>query len=622
MTEYEQTILPAGIVGMLCRAAEAKGMLRGRREAILARLEEMAEGLFPAGDLFAGVFADGGCREPVAGYRDIGDSFLGTAFASVEKRQLTGSYYTPVAVIDRILDLVWENLFPGGATGFGRRATVCDPAMGCGYFLLRAAERLLTENPGLENKARSWVRSCVFGVDKDPAAVFMTRVLLWLSLSERGREFIPPAGHFVCGDALLGPAFGQSATVCTPDGVAWESAFPEVGASGFGAVVGNPPYEVLTNFARHPERRMLADALRKSGMYRDALQGQVNLYRCFIERSLALLRPGGSLSMIVPLSLARDSAARDLRSRLIREEAAEQWFLFGERDAVFSGVTQSACIFKAVRGGGAASTLVAASSDGTVRWTVAELEEAGEGMPIPALGRRGAELWRWLRKHCRGTVADAADMRVGEVDQTFFRECMRDDDTGCILARGAHLAPFRLDARPIPGRERFLDLPLFLEKKGASAEACRERAETWRVAQLGIRNMHSRPRLVAALLPPGVYAGNSLNLYAPRNGLALEYLAGVLNSRLLDWAFRLGSGNNNINLHEMRRLPFPASAPAADQEAVAAAYRKCAEAAGDVAALRKAREALDEAVEVCYGMPEKYAACLETNVMSSDSEDA
>lgn len=197
-------------------------------------------------------------------------------------------------------------------------------------------------------------------------------------------------------------------------------------------------------------------------------------------------------------------------------------------------------------------------------------------------------------------------MRVGEVDQTFFRSCMADTDTGCLLARGAHLSPFRLNTERTPGKERFLHLDRYLEMKGAAAEACLERASRRRIAQLGIRNMHSRPRLVAALAPPGIHLGNSINVYFPHDGIALEYVAGLLNATLLDWLFRLTSGNNNINLHEMRRLPIPKSPPEYVVANVIEAYRACEQAAESGADLKEARDALDQSVAECYGLGDIY----------------
>lgn len=612
------------VTAMLFHAATAKRILNGDRAALLSRLGGMAEDLFPSGhDFFPALFHSGeaAARGGAApGVREIGDAFHADAFSGREKKRLDGSFYTPDAVIDRILDLVDAHLFPDGETP-GKGGTLCDPALGCGYFPLRLAERLAARWPGRAKQARRWFGANLYGVDKEPAAVFMARALLWLSLSGPDGEYVPSAERLVCGDSLLGPGFGEDADDAAdaldgarerdghgrlPGAVDWSMAFPAVAANGgFDCVVGNPPYEVLTNFARHPERAVLAGQLRRTGWYGDSMTGQINLYRCFIERSLGLLRHGGVLSMVVPLSLARDAAARKLRSRMLERDGTGEWLLFGENDSLFPGITQSACIFMAEKGKGRAETVAIASGGVAHALSFESLRRlSGEDLILPEPDEAGMRLAAWTGEHCRARFDEYADMAVGEVDQTVYRQCLSDTDTGCLIARGSHLTPFRLDVDPRPGKERFLDLTLFLDMKKGMAETCRRNAGFWRVVQLGIRNMRSRPRLVAALSPPGVYLGNSLNVYYPKLGVSGPFLAGLLNATLLDRLFSLISGNNNINLREMRRLPFPHDPPDGAVAAVEKAFGICVESARDGRELAGARVELDTAVADCFRLPE------------------
>ncbi|MHC4887358.1 MAG: hypothetical protein ACYTGH_19960 [Planctomycetota bacterium] len=165
-------------------------------------------------------------------------------------------------------------------------------------------------------------------------------------------------------------------------------------------------------------------------------------------------------------------------------------------------------------------------------------------------------LLKWLGKNATAHFSQIAEGFVGEVDQTVYATHMRDDE-GEILVRGCHLNAFCPDLHPTPGKQRFLHEEFFLEQKGDAADVCLKRVNQERVVQLGIRNMESRPRLVAARVSGKVYLGNSVNFWLPREGVPAFLLTALLNSAFYDWRFRLTSSNNNINIYEVNTLPLP-----------------------------------------------------------------
>ena len=95
------------------------------------------------------------------------------------------------------------------------RLSVIDPACGSGHFLLAAARRIATRlariraegTPSLadfRHALRDVARCCIHGVDRNPMAVELTKVALWIETVDPGL----PLGFFDaqvrCGDALLG----------------------------------------------------------------------------------------------------------------------------------------------------------------------------------------------------------------------------------------------------------------------------------------------------------------------------------------------------------------------------------------------------------------------------------
>ncbi|MFV1594061.1 N-6 DNA methylase [Phaeobacter sp. JH20_36] len=157
----------------------------------------------------------------------LGDDGKTLVFASeaVEQkgnqRKTTGSYYTPDSLVQALLDTALDPVLdkteaeaddPAKAL---LKLSVIDPACGSGHFLLAAARRIATRlariraggTPSLadfRHALREVARCCIHGVDRNPMAVELTKVALWIETVDPGL----PLGFFDaqirCGDALLG----------------------------------------------------------------------------------------------------------------------------------------------------------------------------------------------------------------------------------------------------------------------------------------------------------------------------------------------------------------------------------------------------------------------------------
>lgn len=157
----------------------------------------------------------------------LGDDARTLLFASEaaeqkgNQRKTTGSYYTPDSLVQALLDTALDPVLdkteaeaddPAGAL---LKLSVIDPACGSGHFLLAAARRIATRlariraegTPSLadfRHALRDVARSCIHGVDRNPMAVELTKVALWIETVDPGL----PLGFFDaqirCGDALLG----------------------------------------------------------------------------------------------------------------------------------------------------------------------------------------------------------------------------------------------------------------------------------------------------------------------------------------------------------------------------------------------------------------------------------
>ncbi|WP_051871078.1 Eco57I restriction-modification methylase domain-containing protein [Chloroflexus sp. MS-G] len=145
------------------------------------------------------------------------------------ERRATGSHYTPPELVGRLVQqtlepVLHERLAGCPTPGERERKTailtmkILDPACGSGHFLLAAARRLGKELARLRTGAdepppeaiqdgvRDVITHCIYGVDKNPLAVELCRVALWLEGHTRDKPLTFLESHIRCGDSLIGLA--------------------------------------------------------------------------------------------------------------------------------------------------------------------------------------------------------------------------------------------------------------------------------------------------------------------------------------------------------------------------------------------------------------------------------
>lgn len=156
---------------------------------------------------------------------------LAFSFVSGTARKTTGSYYTPRELVNEVIKsalvpVIEQRL--ADATANPQTPSphpqeqallslrVCDPACGSGHFLLAAARRIGYElakvrseadepSPRLVREAtRDAITHCIYGVDKNPLAVDLCKVALWIEGHSRQRPLTFLDYRIRCGDSLVG----------------------------------------------------------------------------------------------------------------------------------------------------------------------------------------------------------------------------------------------------------------------------------------------------------------------------------------------------------------------------------------------------------------------------------
>jgi hypothetical protein len=438
--------------------------------------------------------------------------------------------------------------------------------------------------------------SCIYGVDIDRQAVEVTKLSLMLKVLEgQSTETInqqmqmfhvdrvlPDLDRNIqCGNSLVG---SDATTMLDLDQrdedllnpFDWPVAFAKiVDKGGFDAVVGNPPYDVLEKErgAASWPHAILRDYLPFSAEYVPALGGKLNLYRLFLIRSIGLTKPAGRFGMIVPLSLAADISTARTRHHVLTALEAPTLDCFPQKDSpqrrVFLRAKLSTVVVTGKRSRKPRSdknpvvTHVYPANDLTDSHIDNEVTIADcalldpETYPVPLTNHEEWDLCRRLHRLANvsrlGELTHSYVITRGEVNQTTYGSYIHPTATGnVLLLKGVEVGPFGQYTKLTQGHREWLDEHSLLADHAGKSKPFGRRIATQRIT-----GVDDRQRLVAMIVESGAWFADSTNSIAtsPTAVLSLEYLAGLLNSDLFQWRFRLTSTNNNVGTNELEGLP-------------------------------------------------------------------
>ncbi len=113
----------------------------------------------------------------------------------------------------------------------------------------------------------------------------------------------------------------------------------QASSGGFDVVIGNPPYErIQTMMGNAPQA---VEFLKAN--YRSAASGNFDIYVCFIERGLQLLKDDGLFGYICPHKFFQAEYGRELRTLLTENQHVREVVSFGDQQ-VFPQATTYTCL--------------------------------------------------------------------------------------------------------------------------------------------------------------------------------------------------------------------------------------------------------------------------------------
>lgn len=273
-------------------------------------------------------------------------------FTKGEGRSRSGAHYTPEELVKPLIRhsldyIIEEKLKEEDQEKALLSIKVCDVAAGSGHILLSAARRIALElarvrshedqpaPPVFRNAIRDVIRNCIYGVDKNPLAVELCKVALWLESHNPGEPLNFLDHRIKCGDSIVGlvsqdelkngiankafktlPGDDKTIAAALLKRNKKERATPEQLPLDFEGHVGRRIKSVLSSFeefARLPERTP-AEIETKEKAYRSLTSGS-NWYNLRIMADM----------MIAPFFIAKTNE----NEKLIATDAIYRDFLRG-----------------------------------------------------------------------------------------------------------------------------------------------------------------------------------------------------------------------------------------------------------------------------------------------------
>jgi adenine-specific DNA-methyltransferase len=444
-------------------------------------------------------------------------------------RGARGAFYTPPCLSMRLLDLATEQ----GADW--RTARVLDPAAGGGTFLVQAACRMREALVGCEpGQVLALIGSRLTGFELDPNAASLAQEALQIVLAELSSTSRRPIPRMV---------FVRNTIEVPAD-------------ESFDLVIGNPPYGRAT---------LTPDQRRR---YSRSLYGHANLYSVFVDIALRWARPGGLIAYLTPTSFLSGQYYSALRGLLAKEAPPLAIDFVQARRGVFEDVLQET-LLSVYEKGRAENRIqvnhlhvvgdreVKVARNGTVTlprqptrpWLAPRV--AAHNTLLKKLVSMSACLSDWGYAVSTGPLVwnrHKTQLRYtyrgGKVYPLVWAEAVTADGRFVFRARKRNHAPyFQLEE----GDDWLLvRTPCVLVQRTTAKEQAR--------------------RLIAAELPAdfvaahgGVVVENHLNMVRAikTSKIPPAVVAAVLNSQIVDEAFRCMNGSVAVSAFELEALPLP-----------------------------------------------------------------
>ncbi|MDQ7797802.1 MAG: TaqI-like C-terminal specificity domain-containing protein [Candidatus Edwardsbacteria bacterium] len=494
---------------------------------------------------------------------------------------------------------------------------VCDPAVGSGAFPVGMMSEIVKIRSVLDKRKKSaaydYKRQCIenslYGVDIDSGAVEIAKLRLWLSLvvDEMDIENIKPLPNLdykiVRGDSLKGYGYqhrnldmveelkNKYINATAPQEKSklkkdidkiitniylssikllgykvdfdYQLSFSEVFrvSGGFDVVVANPPYDVYQG-----DKKDEIAAFKKYRIYDKACGGKLNAYKLFLAKSLELLKKNGFLCEIFQNSFLADISATKLRKHFLENMNIVKIDSFPERDniklRVFEDAKMSVCIIQCFKIKQIRYEFVLNVWDSKYMQNGKKVTLNNQDIisfdpfnyTIPSINQYEYKVLKKIAETER--LIQYAKCYEGEINLTFHKKYLRSNESAnnYKMVKGAAIQKWFIKEEMSQGEVEYLNMNSYLKNNHGPKSM---HYKNKRIVMQGITGVDEKNRLKMTMVGPQVFCGNSTNYVLVNNkNIKDKYLLALLNSKLINWYFKIFSTNSNVNAYEVEGLPI------------------------------------------------------------------
>jgi len=473
------------------------------------------------------------------------------------QRKQTGSYYTDLDLTDSMMEELTSHLFKNEKPIWEYR--FLEPCVGTGNFVFSYLKCVYKY--GVTKEEATILLNNIYVADINSTALEKYAELLSM-LVENFWNIHLDQGYF---DNHIGKGLLIDVTSSNCNYIRITDVFSEdIVKDGFDIVVTNPPYKNLKAERSQylSEELYNADKVRYSSIaniastyFRYSNYGTLNLYKLFVEEIIDRYTTANAhISLLVPTSILSDKTCTNLRSHILLSHNLLSVKTI-EEDSDYVDAKQSLSAILIHKGSGTKTINIVKNYTQnpmlSVDVDVADILSLSSNKAIIPISKDEYDDIKMLSKF--PTIADLPFIHNyrGELDLTANKKSISSQESAYKLIRGRNIAYYSLS------NTESID---YVSKEFVDQTNKKRYIHHARLACQQIANMKKDRRVTFALVPENYVLGNSCNfIYIEENNYDIDLYAmlGLLNSKLINWYFKLTSSNNHINNYEIDNFPVP-----------------------------------------------------------------